>query len=461
MAFNYRPKSVEEILAKKKTFSQDIGVVYTFIRDTYGETIILDTTTQFKEVKIPRIIEDKDNIKTVKQKLSTVIDISKLKISFGNGSGAGGSKIDATTTAMQENATRFVCQEFIESSKMPASKDIQKIYPGYDDEWAVTFELQAKALKEFLKGKKGYEYSRDDRNGMMFILEDIALKKCGVRTKDNWNPADIYLVNIRKKGEIVKEITKIGNSSLSEPQRLDLLNDYMRKLFTTRDLIGVSLKKLGKTVRTEVSNVKKQQTLKDISVVPQSFKLDLDLAPTGEFNTAEMKFQIKAENAIINVQIRAFSGGVREKTQMDMTGAGAAAKLGKVSITQAIDPFLRTMSPPQKLRSGTEIPKVGQFTEATIKQYVDEQKSISGVIIGGSRIDYGKDDWETTLRNAIELEKDNNRTASQLSTKLQCFQWIKIFRDIESQNKLQDFLTILYFGAKKEYATAGPFLKIY
>ena len=255
--------------------------------------------------------------------------------------------------------------------------------------------------------------------------------------------------------------SKIGNSSLSEPQRLDLLNDYMRKLFTTRDLIGVSLKKLGKTVRTEVSNVKKQQTLKDISIVPQSFKLDLDLAPNGEFNTGEMKFQIKAENAIVNVQIRAFSGGVREKTQMDMTGAGAAAKLGKVSITQAIDPFLRTMSPPQKLRSGTELPKVGQFTEATIKQYVDEQKSISGVIIGGSRIDYGKDDWETTLRNAIELEKDNNRTASQLSTKLQCFQWIKIFRDIESQNKLQDFLTILYFGAKKEYATAGPFLKIY
>ena len=60
-----------------------------------------------------------------------------------------------------------------------------------------------------------------------------------------------------------------------------------------------------------------------------------------------------------------------------------------------------------------------------------------------------------------ELEKDNNRAASQLSSKLQCFQWIKIFRDIESQNKLQDFLTILYFGAKKEYATAGPFLKIY
>ena len=92
---------------------------------------------------------------------------------------------------------------------------------------------------------------------------------------------------------------------------------------------------------------------------------------------------------------------------------------------------------------------------------MSEQKSLQRVNIGGSRIDFGKNDWETTLRNAVELEKDNNRTASQLSSKLQCFQWIKIFRDVESKNKLQDFLTVLYFGAKKQYSTAGPFLKIY
>jgi len=249
--------------------------------------------------------------------------------------------------------------------------------------------------------------------------------------------------------------------TLPEPQKLDMLNDYMRQVFKTRELIGISLKKLGNTVKIEETNIVRQQSIKDISIIPQSFKLDLDLAPNGEFRTGEMKFQIKAEGGIVNVQIRAFSGGVRESTQMDMTGAGAAAKLGKVSAREAIDPFLNSISPPLKRRMGTAIPKVGEFTDANIKQYVDEQKSISGVTIGGSRIDFGMNDWETTLRNAIELEKDNNRTASQLSAKLQCFQWVKIFRDVESKNKLKDFLTILYFGAKKQYSTAGPFLKIY
>ena len=81
--------------------------------------------------------------------------------------------------------------------------------------------------------------------------------------------------------------------------------------------------------------------------------------------------------------------------------------------------------------------------------------------IGGSNIYFGKNDWETTLREAVKLEKENNRTASQLSSKLQCFQWVRIFRTIELKRKLDEFLTVLYLGAKKQYDTAGPFLKIY
>ena len=190
-------------------------------------------------------------------------------------------------------------------------------------------------------------------------------------------------------------------------------------------------------------------------------KLDLDLAANGEFVTGEFKFQIEAEGNVVNVQVRAFSGGIREKTQMDMTAAGAAAKLGKVSVIEAINPFLNSMSPQQKLRSGTDLPKVGAFTDADIKKYVDEQNALKRVTIGGSGpIDFGRNDFKTTLMEAIQLEQDNNRTASQLSAKLQCFEWVRILKAAEQQDKLKDFLSVLYYGAKKRYATAGPFLKI-
>lgn len=141
-----------------------------------------------------------------------------------------------------------------------------------------------------------------------------------------------------------------------------------------------------------------------------------------------------------------------------MTGAGAAAKLGKVSAREAIDPFLTPMA--LKRRMGTNIPKVGEFTEVHIKDYVDEVRRLKLITIGGSVIDFGTDNWETTLRKAITLEKENNRTASQLSAKLQCFQWINILKEVEKKGKLTEFLSVLYFGAKKQYDSAGPFLKI-
>ena len=157
MAFNFRPTSRKEILDKNKTFSSQAADVFSFVRDTYGKdiSVILNPITDFKEVKIPRIVEEQDNIATVKRKLSGIVNLTGMKIQFGNGSGVGGSKIDAKTTAMQENATRFVCEQFIEKGKYPTNSKIEKIYPDYDEDWHNTFTLQATTLKTYLTGAPG------------------------------------------------------------------------------------------------------------------------------------------------------------------------------------------------------------------------------------------------------------------------------------------------------------------
>ena len=161
-----------------------------------------------------------------------------MTIQFGNGSGVGGSKIDAKTTAMQENATRFICEQFIEKNKFPKNSEIEKIYPDYDEDWHNTFTLQATTLKTYLTGApggvSGYSYSRDVVGTIMPFIEDIAINKCGVRTKDSWNPADIYIVRTNKERDIKKEIKTIGDSSLQKPQKLTALNDYMRTVFKTK-----------------------------------------------------------------------------------------------------------------------------------------------------------------------------------------------------------------------------------
>ena len=456
MAFNFRPKNTNEILKKKKKSSESAASVYEFVNKNYGETIVLDPTKDFNVIKIPRTVEKKDNIATIKRKMAAQFDIKNLNISFGNGSGAGGSNMNAADTAMQENATRFVCEQFIDGRGMPTGDLIAKIYPKYDDAWHTTFEMQASSLKKWLGSNRGYEYSRD--KGIMPYLEGIAINKCGVSTKDSWNPADIYLVKIQQKARIMTELKTIGDFKLSPKQKLDMLNNYMRRLFIKRELIGISLKKLGKSASLEETNVTTLNTINDISIMRGSIKLNLDLARNDEFNTGELAFKINVGGKEVNVQVRAFSGGVRESTQMDMTGQGAAAKLGKVSSKEAIDPFLSTVG--LKRRMGSQIPAVGKFSESNIKSYVLEQKKLSSLTIGGSTIDFGSDDWEDTMRRVVELEKENNRVASQLSAKLQCFQWLTILKTIDQRGKLEDFLSILYYGAKKQYETAGPFLKI-
>ena len=101
-----------------------------------------------------------------------------------------------------------------------------------------------------------------------------------------------------------------------------------------------------------------------------------------------------------------------------------------------------------------------EFSSSEIKNYVDEQKQLAKVSIDGTRVFFGKDPWSTSFTRARQQERVNNRTASQLSSKLQCFQWIKIFDTITKRGKLDEFLSVLYYGAKKEYESAGPFLKI-
>ena len=457
MAYNFRPKNVNEILSKNKKNGFVAAKIYEAILKKYDAIIVLDPSSTFNLIKIPRGVGDSTTITAVKQFLKTEkIDIGDLKLEFGDGSGRA-TGTDAITTAKQENVTRLYCQTYMNTNgKFPSNAETKEIYSDVNDEWFRTFEAQAISICKWL-GSNGYIFSRDE--GIMPYLENVA-KKCGVTTKDSWNPADIYAVKKNSQDAILKDFAAIGERKMDKAAKLDALNSYMRSKIATKELVGISLKKLlkGKVKTVELTNAKRKEPLSDIEILPSSIKLNLDISAKNEFVTGDFSMKIKAEGKIVAVQVRAFAGGPRESTQMDMGGVGAAAKLGKVSANEAIEPFIRKHG--LQRRMGTHLPKVGKWTEKDIVKYIAEQKSLKSVKIGGVSIDWGKSDWGTVLRDAIEYEKDISRTASQLSAKLQCFQWVTIFDTIQRKGKLQEFLSVLYFGAKKQYDTAGPFLKV-
>ena len=172
--------------------------------------------------------------------------------------------LDATITKKQENGSRLFFESVIEKGVEPES--IYLIENAYDDMpavWYYYYQLQAKALKQYLGSNKGYNYSRDGKglndNGIMPFIENLVVKKMGISTLDRWNPMDMVMVKNNKEQEIRKKIQAIADSKyLDEDEKLIKLNGYMAELLISKDMIPISLKGLTKNTkeaRLEESNI--------------------------------------------------------------------------------------------------------------------------------------------------------------------------------------------------------------
>jgi hypothetical protein len=182
----------------------------------------------------------------------------------------------AKDTAKQENGSKVYFKKYIESSKKPTENElfseVVSVYPDLAKKpdlreiWMTTYAKQASALKSYLKTSKGYNYYRDERDGFMDYIESIAKSRCGVSTKDNWDPADIYMVKKQKESAIRKKINAITNSE-EEVANILSLNAYMRELIVSKDLVPVSLKAIKtnkKVADLELSNMGKTGKAKKI-----------------------------------------------------------------------------------------------------------------------------------------------------------------------------------------------------
>ncbi len=388
----------------------------------------------------------------------------------------------AVETAKQENGSRFYLQHVIENNREPTYAEMIKIYDGYNQFWRRTYEKQANAVKEYIKGEKGYEYSRD--NGIMPFIENIAKSDCGVAVKDRWDPMDIVMVkkSMRKTVEgTIRELTNM--KGMTKDANLLILNAYMREALKDKILIGISLKaiKLNKRkANMELANMRDDKSTRiNIEPIDGSLKCTLTLGKKANylFDTGELGFDLKTESgADIHGQTRSFQySKARNVSQTDLTpkGRDAGAKLGKVS-SIALDDFLGSNSlerPPSASRH-PHIPSVGQWKDNDKKYWIDLFNKLKD---SSYKIDFGDvavyennvkigDTFEQILNKSIEYETDSKdrSSAGRFSSKLISMEWAHIWSEIASKGKLKEWCRVLYYGAKKEFSpNNGPFLKIY
>lgn len=391
---------------------------------------------------------------------------------------------NAIETAKQENGSRVYFELVIESNKDP-NKDfamlanaVKKVYPNVNNEWMDSYAKQAKALKEYIGRNKGYEYSRDD--GFMPFIEDIAKKKCGVAVKDRWDPADIYMVRKAKKRIIENKIKEITNTSDPETNLL-ALNDYMRELMQSFDMLPVSLKAIKKSTpkaKVEPANTGAKGAKLSFEVVPGSVKCLLDFGhkTAHEFDTGEFAFDFKVGDEEIHGQARNFQySKERNLVQTDLTpkGRSGGAKLGKVS-SEALDSFLRKANLPRPASAAKDpnIDLPGQWKKENIDYWIKYIKNLSTKKVAGRPIDLGElkvkvgnketQGAEEVIKNAIISEGKTRSSAGRFSSKLIGLRWAYTWVLVEEKKMMTEWLQTLYYGAKKEFGGKnGPFLKIY
>lgn len=407
--------------------------------------------------------------------------------------------MSAQDTAKQENGSKVYFEKYIESTKVPTESElfavISKAYPDLTknvalrDIWLSTYQKQAEALKSYLGNNKGYSYSRDESNGFMAYIEDIAKTRCGVKTKDNWDPADIYMVKKQKERAIKTHLDEITKSD-DEMANIYALNSYMRELIASKDLVPVSLKAISKTKKKadlELSNMGKKKDQKEIQFgLNGPLKCYINFGTNNktptEIDNGEIAGQFMVGDVIVNWQTRNFNmstprGGVQ--TDLTPTGKDAGAKIGKAS-ADAIDEFFARnygklgIIRPVNAGKDPHIPDVGKWDKETRKYWIDFQKELNNYRVNGQAIDFGdmkvvykgkivsSGSFEEVLDYCIREETSTRYAAGRLSSKLTCLRWAYAWALIEKKGLMDEWIKTLYYGAKKEFRdTNGPFVKIY
>jgi hypothetical protein len=426
---------------------------------------------------------------------------------------------DATYTQMQELGSAWVFKRAIQDNVTFNSVDdilkdkktideIKKVWKTVgkvefgtqpqDLSWIDAFYKQQKTLLKKIGKPNFTEFCRSgdyvlpgSQKGETFMewVSDYVKEEFGISQKDNWNPADIWLIQNEKKWRV--EIKKaFDNRNVKKAATIESelakFNAIFRGLFRSRQIVGISLKKIsGKTAQWKEVNVtgkffKKldatHMELTEVKCLLGTKRIDPEKAmkdkARGKFRGAPGAATLTQDTVLLivdpglagdpgskyKVQIKAndstkFSNLKWEPTITSATGA----RLGKATVELVLDlmksyRILQYYEPDNKTypRNRTEFEKVE-------KDYRD----IIGELISDRFVDLGTGvDVETAIVNIKETFDIYRGQPWVAVSKLQQLRFLYALMTLSDTDR-NDFCTSLIFTAEKAGKRYGPYGKLY
>ena len=250
-----------------KSLSPNQKVKDLFKGYVFGKSIFKKTERKYKPEELINLIDlenGDDHVCLIDEKGKKIFVKGNPKAISGifNHFGGGGKADTKLATEVKENMSMILFraskmlseEEAVEELKELSGEKGIKIYTTKDYESAVN---QLEVFKKFFGSVNGYEFERQADN-FTAPLYKLGTKLSG-KSKDNWNPGDVWMK--RKSYNLNK---------LLEIQDIDRLNQEMVTAFNNKDLVGISLKQSKSEAVSEVVDPQKLYNAK----VPLDFTFE-------------------------------------------------------------------------------------------------------------------------------------------------------------------------------------------
>ncbi len=382
-----------------------------------------------------------------------------------------------------------------------------------DNEWLENFYQQQKVLIRKIGRPKFTLFTRDGKSAdaaqfawqkepgsntpFMEWVSELVKDEFEIGNKDNWNPADIWLIQDEKKWkDEIKRIWKDKKPAyLPIEVELGRFNSLFRRLFRTKQIIGISLKKVsGKAEWKEVNVTGKFfKTLKATHMTLTSAKCELgtvrikektarDAVARGKKNprtgstktplgkagaatvTQDTILEIKdpgvgpeVKPTTYKVQIKGNNSTGFSNLKWEPTIVGKSeARLGKATVELVLDLMKSYGMMEQYEPDNKKFPT----DQTSFRDVQDEYRDIIDELVSDRFVELGVKDTTTALINISETFDIYRGQPWVASSKLQQLRFLYALMTL-TEDKRNDFCTSLIFTAEKAGKRYGPYGKIY
>ena len=410
---------------------------------------------------------------------------------------------DATMTAMQELGSAWVFHRAFKRNggfnNWEQIKDDPKTYDvlqdiwrklgdveGPDDDWVENFYAQSKAVlanirngsfTEFTRGSSHSSVTAEGKSytlpGMkktdtfMEYISKFVHENYGIDKKDNWDPADIWMIRYEDKyRKAIDDTCKFSGTKGSPSMQAQLLqlNAILRSAYKRKDIVGISLKKVsGKVAQFQAVNVSgkflQQRELGNKFTLeykagnaqcPLGVKTTKDGGVTIE--TQDSRFYVHDGETTYNFQIKANTSTKKSNLKYEATEEGhAAARLGKATVEKVL-----SLMDHYKLKFNKE----SDTYPYTPSEFLAKKDTYAKMIrdLQKKGVTFGRgEDVDKMLDTLLFLFNEEPWVAN---SKLQQITWLYQVMSL-SQKERNRFATDLVFLSKKEGKEYGPFGKVY